>query len=100
VPIAYKTLILTVPVRSDAVATVLLAEWALTNYFDSAVLDGPVPRFFAANPTEARAALSADTPKAYKDLQRIFSRLFITENIPASVAWNFVGNPKHNLFVL
>jgi hypothetical protein len=67
-----KTLM--VPVRSDAVATVLLAEWALsTNYFDGAVLNGPVPRFFAANPTEARAALSADAPKAYKDLQRIFS---------------------------
>jgi hypothetical protein len=82
-------------VHSDAVATVLLAEWALTtNYFDGAVLDGPVPRFFAANPTEARAALSADASKAYKDLQRIFSRLFITENIPASDAWNFVGNPR------
>jgi hypothetical protein len=81
--------------RSDAVATVLLAEWALTtNYFDGAVLDGPVPRFFAANPSEARAALSADDSKAYKDLQQIFSRLFITENIPASDAWNFVGNPR------
>jgi hypothetical protein len=81
--------------RSDAVATVLLAEWALTtNYFDGAVLDGPVPRFFAANPTEARAGLSADDSKAYKDLQRIFSRLFITENIPASDASNFVGNPR------
>jgi hypothetical protein len=87
--------IFTVPVYNDAVATVLLAEWALTtNYFDGAFLDGPVPRFFAANPTEARAALSADASKAYKDLQRIFSRLFITENIPASDAWNFVGNPR------
>jgi hypothetical protein len=86
-------------VRSDAVATVLLAEWALTtNYFDGVVLDGPVPRFFAANPTEARAALSADDSKAYKDLQRILSRLFITENIPACDAWNFVGNPRQ-LFV-
>jgi hypothetical protein len=75
--------------------TVLLAEWSLTaDYFDGAVLDGPVPRFFAANPTEARAALSADTPKAYKDLQRIFSPLFITENIPACEAWDFVGNPR------
>ncbi len=81
-------------------ATVLLAEWALTtNYFDGAVLDGPVPRFFAANPTEARAALSADDSKAYKDLQRIFSRLFITENIPASDAWNFVGNPRQFVHV-
>jgi hypothetical protein len=79
-------------VCSDAVAMVLLAEWALTtNYFDGSVLDGPVPRFFAANPPEARAA---DTPKAYKDLQRIYSRLFITENIPACDAWNFVGNPR------
>jgi hypothetical protein len=87
--------LLIVPVRSDAVATVLLAEWALTvDYFDGAVLDGPVPRFFAANPTEVRAALSADASKAYKDLQRIFFRLFITENIPACDAWNFVGNPR------
>ena len=86
--------------RSDAVATVLLAEWALTtNYFDGAVLDGPVPRYFAANPAEARAALSADDSKAYKDLQRIFSRLFITENIPASDAWNFVGNPRQIVHV-
>jgi hypothetical protein len=82
------------------VATVLLAEWALTtNYFDDAVLDSPVPRFFAANPTEARAALSADASKAYKDLQRIFSRLFITENILASDAWNFVGNPRQFVHV-
>ncbi len=81
--------------HSDAVATVLLSEWALTtNYFDGAVLDGPVPRFFAVNPTDVRAALSADTPKAYKDLQCIFSRLFITENIPACDAWNFVSNPR------
>jgi hypothetical protein len=86
--------------RSDTVATVLLAEWALTtNYFDGAVLDGPVPRFFAANPTEARAAFSADESKAYKDLQRIFSRLFITENIPASDAWSFVGNPRQIVHV-
>ncbi len=86
--------------RSDAVATVLLAEWALTtNYFDGVVLDGPVPRYFAANPAEARPALSADDSKAYKDLQRIFSRLFITENIPASDAWAFVGNPRQIVHV-
>jgi hypothetical protein len=51
------------------VATVLLAEWSLTeDYFDGAILDSPVPRFFTANPTEARAALSADASKAYKDI--------------------------------
>ncbi len=64
------------------------------DYFDGAVLDGPVPRFFATNPTEARAALSADASKAYKDIQRIYARLFITKNIPACDAWAFVGNPR------
>jgi hypothetical protein len=64
------------------------------DYFYGAVLDGPVPRFFATNPTEARAALSADPSKAYKDIQRIYARLFITENIPACDAWAFVGNPR------
>jgi hypothetical protein len=87
-------------VFSDAVATVPLAEWSLTaDYFDGTVLDGPVPRFFAANPTEARAALSADASKAYKDLQRIFSRLFITENISACDAWDFIGNPRNSIVV-
>ncbi len=76
-------------------ATVLLAEWSLTaDYFDGTILDGPVPRFFSAKPTEARAAISADASKAYKDIQRIYSRLFITENIPACDAWAFVGNPR------
>jgi hypothetical protein len=82
------------------VATVLLAEWSLTaDYFDGAILDGPVPRFFVANPTEARAALLADASKAYKDIQRIYARLFITENIPACDAWAFVDNPRKD-FVL
>ncbi len=89
---------LIVPVCSDAVATVLLAEWSLTaDYFDGAILDGPVPRFFAANPTEARAVLSADASKAYKDIQRIYARLFITENIPACDAWAFMGNPRKDI---
>ncbi len=79
-------------------ATVLLAEWSLTaDYFDGAILDGPVPRFFAANPTEARAALSADASKAYKDIQRIYARLFITENISACDAWAFVGKPRKDI---
>jgi hypothetical protein len=77
------------------VATALLAEWSLTaDYFDGTILDGPVPRFFAANPTKARAAISADASKAYKDIQHIYARLFITENIPACDAWAFVGNPR------
>ncbi len=53
------------------------------------------------NPTEARAALSADASKAYKDIQRIYARLFITQNIPACDAWAFMGNPrKDNMQIL
>jgi hypothetical protein len=65
------------------VASVLLAEWpVITDYFDGASISGPVPRLFAANPGEALQALNGDPVKAFKDLQRIFSRLFVTENIP------------------
>ncbi len=74
---------------------VLLAEWDLqTDYFDGATLSGPVPRLFASQPDEARTALQSDPAKAFKDLQRIHSRLFIAENIPATEAWSFVGNPR------
>ncbi len=80
---------------SDAVPSVLLAEWDLhTDYFDGATISGPVPRLFASHPDEARTALRSDAAKAFKDLQRIHSRLFIAENIPASEAWGFVGNPR------
>ena len=76
-------------------ASVLLAEWpVITDYFDGASISGPVPRLFAANPGEALQALNGDPAKAFKDLQRIFSRLFVTENIPPAEAWDFVGNPR------
>jgi hypothetical protein len=79
------------------VPAVLLAEWDLqTDYFDGATLNGPVPRLFAAQPDEARTALLSDPTKAFKDLQRIHSRLFIAENIPASETWSFVGNPRQD----
>jgi hypothetical protein len=77
--------------------TVLLAEWDLhTDYFNGATLSGPVPRLFAAQPDEARTTLWSNPAKAFKDLQRIHSRLFIAENIPATEAWSFVGNPRQN----
>ncbi len=55
-----------------------------------------MPRLFASQPDEARTALQSDPAKAFKDLQRIHSRLFIAENIPVSEAWSFVGNPRQN----
>jgi hypothetical protein len=45
-----------------------------------------VPRLFASQPDEAKTALQSDPAKAFKDLQRIHSRLFIAENIPATEA--------------
>ncbi len=80
---------------SDAVATVLLSEWHLdSDYFDGTTVSGPVPRLFANNPEEALTAIQRDPAKAFKDLQRIYTRFFITENIPASEAWTYVGNPR------
>jgi hypothetical protein len=33
--------------------------------------------------------------KAFKDLQRIYSRLFfVSEHIPATEAWAYRGNPR------
>ncbi len=82
-------------IPSNAVAFVLLTEWPVSrDYFDGTTISGPIPRFFAASPDKALEALNSDPAKAFKDLQRIYSRLFVTENIPASEAWNFAGNPR------
>jgi hypothetical protein len=74
----------------------LLAEWhASTDYFDGDVLNGPVPRLFAPDPAMAKAAISSDTGKAFKDVQRLHSRLFMAEHVSADEAWAFVGNPRY-----
>ncbi len=71
------------------------AEWPVcTDYFDGATISGLIPQFFVASPDEALEALNSDLAKAFKDLQCIYSRLFMTENILASDAWNFMGNPR------
>ncbi len=62
--------------------------------FDGSTVRGLVPRFFASNPGEARVTLSRDQAKVFKDLQRIYSRLFVSEHIPASEAWAYLGNPR------
>ncbi len=80
---------------SDAVVTVLLAEWHLaTDYFDGFTVSGPVPRFFAPDPEEAREALSRDKAKVFKDLQRIYARLFVSEHVLDSEAWAYFGHPR------
>ncbi len=80
---------------SDSVVTVLLAEWHLTtDYFDGSAVSGPVPRFFALNPEEAREAMYRDPAKVFKDLQRIYARLFVSEHVPDGEAWAYVGHPR------
>jgi hypothetical protein len=54
-----------------------------------------VPRLFAPDPVLAKAAISSDTGKAFKDIQRLHSRLFMAEHISADEAWGFVGNPRY-----
>ncbi len=80
---------------SDAVPTVLAAEWdAYADLFDGEQAKGPVLRLFALNPAEARENLCSNPERAHKDLQRIHGRLGVMENIPPSSAFNLVLNPR------
>ncbi len=84
------------PLFSDTVVTTLLAEWPLTgDFFDGDCLNGPVPCLFALDPDAARAAISSDPSKAFKDLQRIHARIPISEHVTPEEAWEYVGNPRY-----
>ncbi len=84
------------PLFSDTVVTTLLAEWPLTgDFFDGDCLSGPVPRLFALDPDTARAAITSDPSKAFKDLQRIHARIPISEHVTPEEAWEYVGNPRY-----
>ncbi len=73
----------------------MLQEWAVqTDYFDSDVIDGPVPWLYAEEPGEAAAAIGAQAAKAFKDLQQLYGRLFVPENIPHSVAVDHIAGPR------
>jgi hypothetical protein len=54
-----------------------------------------VPQLFPPDPALAKAAISSDTGKASKDIQRLHSRLFMAEHVSADEAWGFVGNPRY-----
>jgi hypothetical protein len=38
--------------------------------------------------------MSRDPAKVFKDLQRIYSWLFVSEHVPDSEAWAYVGHPR------
>jgi hypothetical protein len=74
----------------DAVLTVLAPEWdAQTDMFDGDQAKGSVPRLFALNPDEAKADLSSNPERAFRDLKRIFS-----ENIPSHSSCKMVMSPR------
>jgi hypothetical protein len=78
------------------VVTTLLAEWQLTcDYLDGDWLNGPVPHLYAPDPITAKAALDSDPLKAFKDIQRIHSRIPISEHVSPEEAWEYVGNPRY-----
>jgi hypothetical protein len=67
--------------------------------FDGDVACGPVPHLFAISPQDAKAAVSADPARTFRDLQRIWSKIFIPENLAASKSWDYLNNiryPKHS----
>jgi hypothetical protein len=65
--------------------------------FDGDVASGPVPHLFAVSPPEAKAALSSDPARTFRDLQRIWSKLFIPENLTASKSWDYLNNTRYSL---
>ena len=80
-------------------ATVLLAEWPLTtNLFDSDSLEGPVPRLFTANLEEARKNFTTNLDLAFKDLNKLTSRFFTTENLHPLNALEYLEKPKYKQY--
>ncbi len=52
-----------------------------------------MPLLFTTNIEDATAALCRNPNKAFKDLQRIFSKFFVPENIPAYAELAQLANP-------
>jgi hypothetical protein len=74
---------------------VLLREWSTkANMFNRDDIAGPVPLLFATNVDNATAAMTANPDKAFKDLQRIYSKFFMQDNVPASAAMAQLSNPR------
>jgi hypothetical protein len=73
----------------------MLREWPIkANMFDGDDVAGPVPLLFATNVDDGTTAVTANPDKAFKDLQRIYSKFFMPENIPASAAMAQLANPR------
>jgi hypothetical protein len=65
--------------------------------FDGDVASGPVPHLIAISPREAKAAVSLDPARTFRDLQRIWSKFFILKNLAASKSWGYLNNTRCSL---
>ncbi len=76
----------------DAAATILLQEWPIqVDLFDVKAVIGPVPLLFAPSPAEASAAITANPERTFRDLQRIYAKIAMPENLPAAAALFIAG---------
>ncbi len=66
--------------------------------FDSDSLKGPVPRLFTANLEEARKNFTTNLDLAFKDLNKLTSRFFTTENLHPLNALEYLDKPKYTKF--
>jgi hypothetical protein len=58
-------------------------------------LNNPVPRFFTPEPAIAKAAIINEPAKAFKDILKIHSYLFMSEHVMAKVIRDHVKIPRH-----
>ena len=82
-------------ITRDTVLTVMMGEWALkTDMWDGETLSGPVARLFAASPEAATKAMKEHLGSAFKDLNRINGKVYMSENIQATEAFGTFKNPR------
>ncbi len=58
-------------------------------------MNNPVPRFFTPEPAIAKAAIINEPAKAFKDISKIYSCLFMSEHVMAKVIWDYNRIPRH-----
>ena len=73
----------------------MLGEWPVqADMWDGRVLCGPIPKLFAPNPEETTKNMEANPKNVYKDLNRIYSKFFVSENTAPEDAFELLTNPR------
>ncbi len=58
-------------------------------------MNNPDPRFFTPEPAIAKAAIINKPAKAFKDISKIHSYLFMSEHVMAKVIQDHIRIPRH-----